>query len=192
MSTIKSNIDGIILKAPENEGETIIKGIPFLIVSDVSNLVAEIQIPEKHANSINIGQNAKITGEAFDETLKGIVYDVMPYAKASFDILGQSQKVTVDAKLLIENATPNVILGSSIEATIIVDEKNDVIVIPYEAIFQEEKIEYVHVLENNIAVKKEITTGYELENDIEVVGINEDEIIILTQDIKTGQKVRYE
>lgn len=190
---IISNIDGIITKIPTNIGETIVSGIPFLTISNSNDLVAKISIPERYYNQIKVGQSARINGVSFGGEIIGEVTQIMPYAKTSFDIMGGSGSVTVDAVIDINTLGKNILPGCSIEAKIIVDKRENALVVPYQAIYQIGKMEYVNIFNDGIVQAKEIITGYELDSGIEVMyGIDKNDIIITTNNLENGQKVRYE
>ncbi len=190
---IRSTVDGKILKLPVTNESPIVKSIPFISIASKSDFIARVSIAESQINKVLEGQEVSVSGDAIPNMLAGVVTEIMPYTTASFDILGTNPEVKVDALIALQNTSDDIILGSSVEAKIIVDKKIDAIVIPYEAIFQEGDTEYVFVCEDGFAVKKEIKTGYELSEEIEVLsGISKDEIIILDRDITEGDRVVYD
>lgn len=190
---IISNVDGVITKIPEKIGETIITGVPFLTIGSSSDLIAKISIPERYYSQIKVGQSARISGVAFSGEIIGEISQIMPYAKTNFDILGGSGNVIIEAFMEINTLGKNIIPGCSVDAKIIVDKRENALVVPYEAIYQIGKMEYVNVYNNGFVEAKEILTGYELDSGIEVVfGIEKNDIIITTNNVENGEKVRYE
>ena len=191
--TIKSNVDGKIMSIPREVGKGIIKGVPFLSISDTDDYVARINISEKYISSVKVGQKVTLKGDGFNGNLQGEVESISPVAKKEIDILGSGSDVKVEVVVAINSNNKNIIPGLSVSAKILVDEKDDALVVPYKAIFQEEKEEYVYVLEENTVVKKRIYTGYELESDIEVTaGLNKNDILILNTDLKEGDIIKNE
>lgn len=190
---IISNVDGIITSISSVANESILSGIPFLSVCDTNNLVARISVSEKNIKEAEVGQNVSISGDSFDGIIYGQIEQIMPYTTASFDILNNSSVVQVEVIASLSNLSENIFIGCSIEAKITVDEKKNAITIPFEVIYQENLQEYVYVVQNNQIAKKEITTGYEISQNIEVIsGLEIDDIIVLTKDVFEGQEVIYE
>lgn len=190
---ITSNIDGLITKIPQNTGQSITAGVPFLYISTLDNYVANISISEKNIKDVSVGQKVYIEGKSFDGVILGVIEQITPYASVSLDLLENSKKISIDAVVSLENAPQNIINGCSVDAKIVVDTNYDAIVLPYKAVGQDENGEYVMVLENNIAVKKSVNTGYELSNSIEILnGIQVGEQIILQNDVQEGEFVKSE
>ncbi|MFI3115471.1 MAG: HlyD family efflux transporter periplasmic adaptor subunit [Clostridia bacterium] len=190
---IISNVDGVITTISNVASESILSGIPFLSVCDMDSLVAKISISEKNIKEIMLGQSVTISGDSFDDIIYGQIAQIMPYTTASFDLLNNSSSVQIEAIVEIENLSKNIIIGCSIEAKINVDEKKNALTIPFEAIYQENLQEYVYIVQNDEIEKREIVTGYEVSQNIEVLsGLDGTEKIVLTSGVFEGQEVFYE
>ncbi|MFI3228154.1 MAG: HlyD family efflux transporter periplasmic adaptor subunit [Clostridia bacterium] len=187
---IISNVNGVITSIPTNVGESILSGVPFLSICDTENLIARVSISEKNVKETKIGQEVIITGDSFEEEIYGEIIQIMPYTTTNLDILSSSNTVTVEAIVELDEFAQEIIIGCSIEAKITVDEKNDAITVPFDAIFQENTQEYVYILENNTIFKREIVSGYEVEEKIEIIsGITQGEQIVIAGDVFDGQEV---
>lgn len=188
-----SNVDGIVTQIPTVTGEAILSGIPFLSLCDTDNLVATISISEKNIKDTQIGQSVILTGDSFDGSIFGKISQIMPYTTASLDILSGTSNVSVEAIVELDFLMQDIIVGCSVQAKITTEHKNNAITIPLESISQENKQEYVYLLVENHAVKQEITTGYEVYDEVEVLsGLKEGDIIIKSSNVFDGQEVKYE
>lgn len=182
--TIKSNITGKIISIPDSVGSGIIKGVPFLSVSNSDNLVATISVSERYASVIAVGQEVILTGDGFSGSIYGKISEISPVAKKEFSILNDSSNISIEVTVEFEQDIIDLISGLSVSASIKVDERNEAIIIPYTCVFQEEKQEFVYILQDNIIKKQAITTGYELEENIEVIsGLKKGDILILNYDL---------
>lgn len=182
--TIKSNVDGKIISIPDTVGTGVLKGIPFLSVSNSNNLIANIKVSERYAESIAIGQNVILTGEGFSGEIYGNISSISPIAKKEFSILSDNSDVLIDIEVSLNPYQVNLISGLSVSASIQINYKEEAVIIPYTCIFQEERQEYVYLLTENEITKTAITTGYELEDCIEVLyGIKAGDILILANNL---------
>lgn len=190
---IISNVNGVITSIPSVAQESIFSGVPFLSVCNFENLVARVSISEKNIQEVSLNQTVLLTGDSFSGIIYGKVSQIMPYATANYDFLNNSSSVTIEVIVDIENLSKEIIVGCSVEAKIYVSEKKDALIIPFNAIFQEDYKEYVYVLKENQVFKREITTGYEVLENIEVLsGLKFDEEIITSKEILQGFGVVYE
>lgn len=188
-----SNVNGIITSISSAESQAIFSGIPFLSICDNENLVARVSISEKNIKEIEIGQEVSITGDCFEGVIYGKVAQIMPYTTSNLDILSGSSTVSVETVIEIPQITQDIIIGCSIEAKITVDEKENAITIPFDAIYQENMQEFVYILQNNTIFEQNITTGYEIFENIEVLsGLNEGDIVVITEGVFDGQEVQNE
>lgn len=189
---IRSTTNGTILNIP-SKNEQIIKSIPFLSISSNNSVIAVIDIPERYINRVQIGQTVNLTGASFNTTLRGEISEIKPYTKTSFDILNTNTEEKIESEVVISYFSDKLILGASVNAEIIVDKVYDALVLPYSAIFQEDRQEYVLKYVEGISVKTPIETRYELGSEIEVIsGISEKDIIILDISIGEGKNISYE
>jgi len=107
--------------------------------------------------------------------------------------LGVNQKrVTVEISL---GTTEPIRLGSDVDVEITVEKKKNVLRVPDLAVFEKEKKDCVYVIEGGKAVLREIKTGLEGEDFMEVLsGLAEGDTVILSpnDDITDGIKVKNE
>lgn len=187
---IISNVNGVITSIPSVANESIISGVPFLSICDEDNLVVRVSISEKNIKEAQVKQDVFITGESFDGTIFGEISQIMPYATASLDILNSTTTVEVEAIVELGVVPSDIIVGCSVEAKITIDEKKDALTIPFDVIYQENMQEYVYILEDNTISKREITTGYEVAERVEVLsGLQDGEIVVSTKGVFEGQVV---
>lgn len=84
-------------------------------------------------------------------------------------------------------------IGMNGEVEFVIDEKEDVLLIPITSLVEEDDKEYVWVVENQVAKKVEVKTGSSSINNIEITdGLSEGDIVIVRppSEIKEGDKIK--
>ena len=197
---VVSTYSGTVLGVSASSGGFAAKDSVIATLIGENDLMVSVNISEKLASDVRIGQNAEIMGSGFDgRVYKGVVEDIS--AVASKEYVGTAQETVVPVKIRICDADSSIKPGFSADVTIFTAQAETVCVLPYEAIDCEDVGnengnggEYVYVLSDGIAVKREIGTGRELSEGIEVVsGIDMNEHVLLNRtEIKENSPVRIE
>lgn len=154
------NIEDIEVVAPSNE-------------MNVTVLVGESSI-----SKIKLGQKAVITTNAFKEKEYNAVVDKIADSAKKVS-LGAGKIVAVEVRLKITDADENLKSGFTAKAKIFTDEPTQVTVLPYSAVLEDDKGEYVYLCQQGRAVRRNVKTGRELENGYEVIsGVGVGDIVI--------------
>lgn len=185
--------DGTIMQIFKEVGDYINAGVPFIKISDISDLKVLAKVPESKINDIKLGMKAQITGEAFpDRVYYGEVIEIMPYAKTNFDITGQKKSPYIEVIIKIENKELVLKPGFSANVKIVTNSTAGAKVVPYETVLREDGKQFVFVANDDKIVKQEVITGYEIQQGIQIkYGISADDSLVLnpTKDMKNGAKV---
>lgn len=73
-AVIKAPADGVVTEKLINEGEFVNPGTPLVVITDLDHLWLEVYIPEAELGKVIIGQDARVSVDAFPgETFKGKV-----------------------------------------------------------------------------------------------------------------------
>ncbi len=192
-SAITSPISGVVTKLDAKENSTISSYRAAAVISDLSKLYVRVQIPELYINRIKKGQDVDITGDAFAKTYRGKVEKIYPTATKKSSLTGSGETV-VDTLISITNPDGGLKPGYSVNAKIYTQKKKSAVTVPYNCILQDDKNnESLFVIKNGVVYKKNITTGLELDNEIEVThGLSGREKIVLspTVQLKHGDKIK--
>ena len=191
---VRSPIDGIITDVNITPGENVNMIKKLVSVSDFSDLYIDTLIPEAYSARVRAGAEAKISAEAFGDTVySGRVESVSPVAKHIPSITGDG-KTYINA--LLRTNTKNTLFKPelSVNAKITIATKNKALTIPYECIRQnDDGSEFVYCVKDGRAVYQVITTGRELDNETEVTdGITKESVIVFnpTDDLYDGAIVK--
>lgn len=190
---VKSPIAGTVMKAPEGVGSQIFPGLSYMKISDLTKLSVRAKIPEMYIGQIKERQAANITGDALEgKTYSGVVKSIMPYASKTISLTGQGNQSYVESILTFEGGR-NIRPGYTVDVKIFTDKQEDAVLVPYEAVTQIGNKEFVFVVKNGRAYQREVATGYELENQIQIqsgVERNDDVVLNPPDSLKNGNKIK--
>ncbi len=222
-TTIVSPLEGVITYLPVNVGEIAIVGVQnqpgtvLMTIADMSVITAEVKVDETDIVNVKVGQEAEIRVDALgDRVLIGHVSEVGNTALTRSGTSATNTQTTTDEardfKVIITLDSPPIELkpGLSCTATIRTAERTSVLTIPIQALTVREfegpagptgrKIEKegVYVINNGIALFREVKTGIVGTTDIEVTdGLMENEEIVtgsfqILRTLKDNDRVRTE
>jgi len=180
-------------------GTGIIRGTPG------TGFTLNAAVREGDINNVKVGQPAKLYGAAIgDGDYTAVVREIADVAFQR-EFMGITETV-VNVVLTIDNTNgftrasnaddDNDIAairpGYTAEAIISVSEPRELLLVPYEAINQDDKGEFVLVLVGHTAVRRDIITGLELAEGAEVLaGVREgDELIVNPERFTENMLVR--
>jgi HlyD family secretion protein len=169
---LKSPIEGVVAKVNATEGEIINVNDSVITVISKSKLEIETDIPEADIAKVKIGDDAKITLDAYGS-------DVIFNAKVSeidLDSTIIEGVPTYKTKLIFTNNDDRVISGMTANITITTATKNNVIIIPYRAITTTNGEKFVSVeISKNKTENRKVTIGLRGANgNVEIIeGLSE-------------------
>jgi len=206
-TTIYSPMTGTISDLNKEQGEIAI-GSQFqedviLVVADLTEMEAQVNVDENDIVNVEIGQEADIEVDAlFGETLKGAVYEIAN--SANTDAQGTTnQKTEFEVKIAITSETSRLRPGMTASADITTKTKFDVVGVPIqsvavrtidqltlegEEIADAEKrftadedgfVEIVFCLVEHKVVARQVQTGIQSNDMIEILsGVEADETVV--------------
>ena len=179
-SKIYSDINGIVTEVNTFAGDVPSAGLMILEIQDPSGKVVLVDFMVEDALLIEPGMRALIIDEKVGVDMDNLeVGRVYPKAFITMSELGvQENRQTVEIGLP-QNAG-NLSYGLELRTRVIVDESEETLLIPKAAVYVRNGNNYVQVLEDGKPVEKEIVTGLEDGNRIEVTeGLAEGEEVVL-------------
>lgn len=184
-TTILSPIDGKVVELILKEGEVVISGTPnvpgstIAVIADLSNIISEVDVVESEISKISLGQNAKITVDAFaQKELDGIVEEIGESAFKKVDVNYFKVKVKILDNFL--ELKP----GMTSKAKIFVQEKKDVLAVPSQAIQEKKGEKFIFINENGKAKKITVTTGIQDQIYTEILGELKEGVPVVTGPIR--------
>jgi HlyD family secretion protein len=135
---VYSPMTGTISELDKEEGEIAI-GSAFqediiLVVADLTEMEAQVNVDENDIVGVEIGQTASIKVDAlFGETLTGTVYEISNTANTD-ETGGQSQKTEFEVKISIDSEISNLRPGMTASADVSTQSKVDVVGVPIQSV----------------------------------------------------------
>ena len=172
--SVKAPFDGVIVSLPHYTPQSrVSQGSPMVGLMSYSNMYMEINLPESAIGYVQANQPVHITHYTLlQDTLKGVISELSPAIS--------TETRTFKGKILIDNSQLKLRPGMFVKADIVVDRADSAIVIPKEVIISRRNRKFVYVVERNTAILRDIQTGLEDEENVEVTqGLNENDNLII-------------
>jgi len=170
--------DGIISSVDVKEGAAVHNNTVIAYISDTSGVIGKLDVSEYDAPLIELNQRAELSTSGIpDKTYQGKVSFIW---EAAIEKESSDDEIIVPIEIQIENIDDKLKIGYSVDIDIFVKEAVNVLMVPIQAVMQEEEGYFVYQLEDNIPVKKEVQVGLYGDKYVEIIsGISEGAEIIL-------------
>lgn len=181
---IKSPIDGVVLELLVDQGDPVVPltssqpGTALLTVANMNELIFEGTVDEIDIGKIKEGISANLKAGAIpDEKIVGYVSEIAPKANR------EGNTTLFDIEISITNANPDKLrAGYSVNAEIIIDRADDVLMVPERLIIYSNETTYVevqHHSENETIEMREISVSLSDGMNTQVLsGLKENELIV--------------
>jgi RND family efflux transporter MFP subunit len=185
-ANIYAPISGVIASVATQQGETVSASalnVPtFVTIVDLNRLEIYAYVDETDIGKIKPGLEATFTVDSFpDKDFEGKVTAIYPKATIEDNVV---YYITV---ISIENPEGKLKPDMTVNATILLNKRGNVLAVPNKAIKREGGKKVVTVLENNKAVQKAVKTGWKDSAYTEIVeGLKEGDKVV------TGEAVKKE
>lgn len=175
---IRSPIAGVVTHRYVDRGSQVGTNEAVFRVADVDRLEARVDVPEREANRIQVGQEARILmQEGAEPVATGRVERIRPVVDAASGTVQVTVEVSAreDARL-----RP----GQFVNVDIVTDTLSDRITLPRTAVLMDGAVPRVYVIEEGRAVEREVGLGYSRGDRVEVAsGLSPgDTVVVVGQD----------
>ncbi len=153
---IVADNDGVVSEVYAENGHKAESGEVLMALSNGSGMCARIQIDESNIAQVQEGQSVELTGSAFTKTYTG---EVQSLAKEARQVLvGTKYETVVECLVSIDEPGEDLRSGYNVKARIVTQTKEDVQVLPYNAVAQDdENRKYVYKIVDGWAVREYLT-----------------------------------
>jgi hypothetical protein len=151
---------------------------------------AVVAVGEGDIGKVQVGQKVDLSGAALGKgKYTATVRKIGDVARQQS--IAMVLETVVDVTLEVDNPDKFLKSGYTVQASIHVDDKTVMDILPYSVIRQDENGEYVYVVENRISLLRYIKTGRELPEGAEIIeGLTGNEKIVKNPDeVKHGSIV---
>jgi HlyD family secretion protein len=222
-TVIYSPIDGIVTQLNAEVGERVVgtsqmAGTVIMVVADLSNMEARVDISEVDVVHVSIGDTAILSVDALPEKkFKGVVYEISNAAKTK-GLGTQEEVVNFEVKIKILDKETALRPGMSVTADIETEKRYNVIAVPIQAVTvrsmkkssggknpesnddkntKDDMVEVVFVVKDGVAKAVPVKRGISGETYVEIVdGLKGDEEIVvgsfkaINRELEDGVKVK--
>lgn len=184
-SKIRAPIDGIVSSRYVKLGQSIDTSDVAFRITDGSELLAYLQIPQGELGKFAAGQSATLTVDAMpDSTYSATIARISP----TIDM----RNGTFRATAFIDNRSGELAPGMFARFSIAYEQHTNALVIPRAALIEEDDQTSVYVVSDGAVARRVIEVGIESEDLVEVVGgLGADDVVVVTgqSSLRDGSKV---
>ncbi len=170
-------------------GTRVTKGQPLFQIADLRNATVEAEVEEGDIPKIKKGQRVRIYLDAYPERdFTGTVTHVGIKAKS-----GSTGATVFPVTIHLDLLDIPLKIGFNATVDIEVLSKPDVLIIPSQALVREKGSEYVWVVEEGVARRREVVSGAESDEEIEIVeGLEAGDTVVVEgfSKLTEGKRVR--
>lgn len=145
--------DGIIGAYKKREGAQVNQGEAVVSIYDPSSLVVDFDIPCSNLSTINEGQPLKILNQAYR----------LNHLQKMLD--EDSHMCPADVDIRCDDC----LIGATVDVDLVVAEKKNVIVIPFQALFLRNSNPFVYIVEKRKVSMVAVKTGLQQNDRIEII-----------------------
>ena len=179
LEKLKKNLEDSVITAPADGTVTVknaaVGAVPsgiLFVIENTGDLIVNTEVKEMDAPSIKAGEPVTIqTNATGDAKIKGSIVSIAPAATASTEGTGN---VTYATKIRIDEKNASLRIGMKARMDIVVQEKKNIFVVPYDALLQKGSGSIIMAAEKDGTLYKAkeipVTTGLETDVSIEISG----------------------
>ncbi len=172
-SSIRTPIEGVVSERMIKVGAMVAENQATFRVTDFDPLLAVLYVPEHELPKLRTGQQAELAIEATGrQTFQGRIKRISPVVDPA----------TGTFKVTIEAHDPSGMLkpGMLARVDITYDVRNDVVLVPKEAVISEDNESALFVVRDSLAYRMPVETGYDDIESIEIVSGLEPDVVVVT------------
>ena len=186
-TVITSQLEGIITAVNMIEGQVPTSHVA--VIETLDRLVIDTKVKEFDINRVRVGMPVEITSDAVgkDKVAKGVIESIDPTPINSVPSTSntqntQSNEVSYGVKIGIRDNIDAIKPGMNVRIKYIIEQKNQVYVVPNNAVYEKNNKSFVLTLED-----KEIDTIKEME--VDVLSYNDFETVISSESLNDNLRI---
>lgn len=185
-TVVTAPMDGVVSSLNVKKGQIVINSQPAVTIVDADKVFIQINVVENMVNKFEVGQEVEVNiPAAFD----GYIPSTISYIGPTTDMRSQLYPI----KIYLENPDNKIKQGMNGKVNINIDKSESTIVVKSNAVLDKDDKKIVYVIEDDIAIEKEVEVGLDTGDFIEIKsGIMEgDKVIVVGQHyVENGGKVK--
>ena len=190
-ASIKSPIDGMVIKKFLDEGSQVepsvnpLMRVPVIMVANIDTVKVLVNVSEKYLGRLKEKAEAEVKVDAYpDEIFLGEVVRIAPLV----DLATR----TSEAEIKLSNRKHRLKPGMFARVNLMLEKKEDALIVPIKAVLSKNSGNFVFIVNNDTAYKKEVKIGIYQRDSVEIVeGLKETDLVIIEGNygLKHGAKI---
>ncbi len=158
---ITAPVDGVVANKTATVGQVVSPGSALMVVQDISQVQAVVNIEQKDLGQVKVGQKAQVRVDAYgDRVFEGTVDGMNPEA-------GSASRM-FRTKIKLDNADGALKAGMFAKIELATGEPVAVLTVPQAAVIQKQGLYYVFTAEDGKAVRHQIEIGKADQDSIQI------------------------
>jgi RND family efflux transporter MFP subunit len=181
-TVVSAPMEGVVQEKKASVGEYLAAGAPVVDIVRIDPLRLRVDVPEREAHNVRMGQSVRVTVEGDPESYLGYIKRLSPTISEQNRVLSVEADVRNSGRL-----RP----GAFVKAEIVTNQTNSAVTVPPGALVTFAGIDKVIVVENGKALEKAVTVGRRGSDWIEIkTGVNVGETVVVDPgNLQSGQAV---
>lgn len=180
--TINAPVTGTIISVQAKEGDQVNKGAPLLVISDPGGLQVTVNVDELDIAKVKLGQVASVTFSALPgRQFRGEVTSI------AMEGVSQSGVTTYPVTIAVFDAA-DVLPGMSADVTILVERKDNVLLVPAEGVTTRGQRSLVTVMVDGAPQMRPVQVGLTTPEVVEILSglVEGEEIVVVSLTTTSG------
>ncbi len=164
--TIKANVDGWVVDIGYAVGEVTESAEPVILIEEDGPIYVETYVAEEDIGDVNVGQSATFEADA----VAGVTYEATVQHVSRSPEIGSNGLVSYKVLLKAEDADRTLMDGMTTTVNFILLERNDVLILPNDAITKKEGGQYVTIQNDDGSISEQkIFAGFTDGSQVEIL-----------------------
>lgn len=177
-ATLTSPINGVVTQVEQPlAGTNITPATATFTVINPESIYFQSEIDQEDVSKIKVGQKATINIDSFPDSVFESEITYISFIPVS----GQSSTVyEIRFKLPVNNQDLTYRLGMDGDVLITLEQQDNALIVPLDAVNDDNGKSYIWIKENNSLIKKYVTTGIENDSEIQILeGLNSHDSVVI-------------
>jgi RND family efflux transporter MFP subunit len=162
-SKIVAPFDGYVTAEHTEVGQWIEVGGPVVELIDISRAEIDVDVPERYISQVRLGDLATINFDALpDLSIEGRITSIVPQA--------DNESRTFPIKVVVDNKEGLIKSGMVARVSFLIGEPSLVKLVPKDAIVEQNRNNFVYVVNDGTVVPVQVSTGIAYKDLIQVIG----------------------
>ncbi len=181
---IKAEFDGVVTSIGVIENSTVTTGTPMITIESTEDVVIKMNVNKYDILDMEVGQSASCTikNKLYTGTVSRIEH-----------MTGTDGASGIGVEVTLDDPDENIILGLETKVKIDSASVEDVLIVPIDALSEDETGSYVYILKDGKAVRRQVETGVRNDYEVQIAsGLDEGETVIWNDEVELtdGMDVR--